>query len=74
MATAIRARGLAEGVPLVALTAHSGDANRTRSFDAGLDDHMVKPLRRGDLADLLYKWLDSRSHSKPQLDQGLVAL
>lgn len=71
-ATEIRAAGLAPGAPLVALTAHCGEASRLRSFDHGLDDHMVKPLRREDLAVILQRWLpESREclHSA----RGLVA-
>ncbi len=59
------ARGLREvrgcqEVPKVVLTAHSGAGARFRSLDAGLDDHMLKPLRREELASVLRRWLLDR--------------
>jgi CheY-like chemotaxis protein len=40
-------------VQLVALTGYGHEDDRRRSREAGFDDHLVKPVQRGDLEKLL---------------------
>ncbi len=51
-----QARGAATRLPIVAVTANALPADRARSFDAGMDDHLAKPYRTADLKDLLARF------------------
>ncbi|KXN88384.1 Hybrid signal transduction histidine kinase J [Leucoagaricus sp. SymC.cos] len=42
-------------VPIIALTAHAMIGDRERCLQAGMDDHITKPLRRGDLLNSINK-------------------
>ena len=43
-------------LPVIALTATAGDADRQQCLDAGMDDFLVKPYTRDELATLLARW------------------
>ena len=43
--------------PIVALTAFSTEADRRSSIDAGCDEHVVKPIRKQELLDVVRKYL-----------------
>ena len=45
-------------VPIVALTAHVGQAEREACHDAGMDDYLSKPFGIDALADMARKWLE----------------
>jgi len=55
----IRAREKVTGrrVPIVAVTASVGSGERQRCLAAGMNDYITKPVRRGDLEDLLQRLL-----------------
>jgi CheY-like chemotaxis protein len=52
-----RREGSGRRVPIVAMTADAMAGSRERCLAAGMDDHMVKPVRVEDLFDALMKWI-----------------
>jgi CheY-like chemotaxis protein/HPt (histidine-containing phosphotransfer) domain-containing protein len=58
----IRAALGADCPPMIALTASAMEGVRQRSLEAGLDDHLTKPLDEARLIGVLKRWLpDSQS-------------
>jgi CheY-like chemotaxis protein len=54
----IRALGGARGaVPVLALTAYAGSADRRKALDAGMDGYLAKPIIVGDFYRLLRRML-----------------
>ncbi len=54
-----RLRGLEqEGrrTPIIALTAHASNADRARCIEAGMDDHIAKPIGSEEIAAMLARW------------------
>lgn len=49
--------GPAGRVPVVAMTADTEEADRVRCQDAGMNDHIAKPVDRGVLLETVEKWL-----------------
>jgi two-component system sensor histidine kinase RpfC len=56
-ARAIRQVRPAERLPIVAVTAYTAREHRDRCQDAGMDDFLGKPFRRGDVLAVLTRWL-----------------
>ena len=46
-----------EHIPIVALTANVMNGNRAKCLEAGMDDHIVKPVKRPVLVEVLDKWI-----------------
>ncbi|MCK4412602.1 MAG: response regulator [Candidatus Eisenbacteria sp.] len=46
-----------DGVPILALTAKAMKGDAEKTFEAGCDDYMSKPIRRQDLLDTVAEWL-----------------
>lgn len=59
--------GAAGTVPVIAMTADAGEADRARCRDAGMNDHVDKPVERAQLLATVAQWL------KPAADRGTLA-
>jgi PAS domain S-box-containing protein len=46
-----------ENLPIVAMTANAMESDRQRCLDAGMNDHISKPVEPEDLWKVLLKWL-----------------
>ncbi len=50
-------RGLAE-LPIIAMTAHAMQMHKDQSIQAGMNDHISKPIDPKNLRDTLLRWID----------------
>ena len=46
-----------EGVPIIAITGHADESSRLQSMEAGCTAHLVKPIRRVELLELVQRLL-----------------
>lgn len=53
----IREEGLAEGIPILALTANAISGAREMYFDYGFSDYLSKPISGNKLEKAIFKWL-----------------
>jgi CheY-like chemotaxis protein len=44
-------------LPIIAMTAHAKESDKQASKEAGMNDHLVKPIDPDDLFDILKIWL-----------------
>jgi CheY-like chemotaxis protein len=51
-------------VPIIAMTANAFDEERQRCIDAGMDDHIGKPVSAEQLFLTLHAWLSGKQQVK----------
>ena len=56
----IREQISADRLPIIAMTAHAYEQERQRCFDAGMNDHVAKPVDPAVLVATLDRWLKPR--------------
>ena len=44
-------------LPIVAMTAYALDQDKVRAFDAGMNNHLAKPINESELVEVLSKYL-----------------
>lgn len=54
-------RGDAESVPVIAMTANAFAEDVIMSAQAGMNEHLAKPIKSSQLAEILQKWVIRRS-------------
>lgn len=62
------ARTNAPATPIIAVTAHAMNTERDRYLAAGMDDHLPKPIIKGDLMAMITRW--HGPSTKAAHDQG----
>ncbi|HZJ79658.1 MAG TPA: response regulator, partial [Dysgonamonadaceae bacterium] len=65
---AIRLKETGEPTPIVALTAGNMSGEKERSFKAGMNDFMAKPIVKKDLGKLFDKWLKNNKIEEDKID------
>ena len=53
----VQSECLNHAVPIIAMTAHAMQSDRDRCLEAGMNDHITKPVNPKILAEILEKWL-----------------
>ncbi len=53
-------------VPIVAITANASEADRRACLDAGMDDHLAKPVRSAELQAVLDRWVEAPPEGVPE--------
>ncbi|MFW5837056.1 MAG: response regulator, partial [Desulfovibrionaceae bacterium] len=53
------------GLPVAAMTAHALPRDRDRSLEAGMDDHLNKPLDPARLVEVINRWVKPRGDAEP---------
>jgi len=56
---AIRSQEKNARIPIIAMTANAMQGDREKSLDAGLDDHITKPLMPNLMLETICNWLES---------------
>jgi CheY-like chemotaxis protein len=59
-------------LPIIALTAHAGRDERDRCLQAGMNDHISKPLEPAVLVNTLGKWIKSNVIKLPKVENPLM--
>ena len=62
----IRADERFRDLPIIAMTAHAMSGDRERSLDAGMNDHVTKPINPGHLTDTLIRWMPAQPVKAPE--------
>jgi CheY-like chemotaxis protein len=50
-----------ERLPIVAMTAHAMSGDRELSLQAGMNDHVTKPINNAELFSALVKWIEPKT-------------
>ncbi len=56
----IRAKETHRRIPIIAQTAHAFAEDKMRCFEAGMDEHLAKPIRRSELLRVLGRYASER--------------
>jgi signal transduction histidine kinase/DNA-binding response OmpR family regulator len=55
----------ASRIPIIAVTAHAYESERSKVLDAGMDDYMSKPIKQSALLEALQQWWPEGTSAEP---------
>ena len=61
-----------EDTPIIAMTAHAMEGDRDKSLEAGMNDHITKPIVLDELFGVLKKWCPEGSLAPVVIEQNTV--
>ena len=62
----IRNDGRFRSLPIIAMTAHAMSGDRERSLEAGMNDHITKPIAPDKLTETLLRWMPVKPAPSPE--------
>ena len=65
----IRKQPRFKGLPIIAMTAHAMSGDREKSLEAGMDEHITKPISPKVLFNCLQKWKEAARAISPQAER-----
>ncbi|MBF0428671.1 MAG: response regulator, partial [Magnetococcales bacterium] len=68
----IRAHPNGQEIPIIAMTAHAMTGDREKSLEAGMNDHITKPVNSQKLYETLTRWISPQD--KPEISTILTPL
>ena len=63
-----REEGQDRHIPIIALTANAIQGDREKALEAGMDDYIPKPVRPGELEDVLKRWISEEKEPKEKAE------
>lgn len=60
-------------IPIIALTAHALEYEKRRCLEAGMNDHLAKPIDPDQLKHTLSRWIGSGRHNAPKEPKPITA-
>ncbi|GAK61392.1 multi-sensor hybrid histidine kinase [Candidatus Vecturithrix granuli] len=54
-------------IPIIAMTAHALTGDRKKSLEAGMNDHLIKPMDPEQLYAMLFKWIEPAQRARSEL-------
>ncbi len=61
-----------KNLPVVAMTAHTIAGDREKSLNAGMNDHVTKPIDPDELYDALLRWIEPKERQAPKPKRARV--
>jgi CheY-like chemotaxis protein/HPt (histidine-containing phosphotransfer) domain-containing protein len=66
----LRAESRLQSLPIIAMTAHAMNGDRERSLEAGMNDHLNKPINPETLTEMLVRWMPAKPLPEPIIEEG----
>jgi CheY-like chemotaxis protein len=70
---AIRSNPRYQALPIIAMTANAMDRDRQMCLEAGMNDHLAKPIDPDKLFDALLRWITPRARSAAAAQSAISA-